>query len=104
MFIETFKESFDIRIQSNHIAYDVGPKSVSKGDAVKTVLTELNMNKDCSYAFGNGANDLEMLKNVGHPYAMHNSETELLRAIKSVTDDVLDDGVYKQLKKLLLIN
>ena len=59
------------------------------------------MNKDCSYAFGNGANDLEMLKNVGHPYAMHNSETELLRAIKSVTDDVLDDGVYKQLKKLL---
>lgn len=62
------------------------------------------MNKDCSYAFGNGANDLEMLKNVGHPYAMHNSETELLRAIKSVTDDVLDDGVYKQLKKLLLIN
>jgi hypothetical protein len=28
----------------------------------------------------------------------------LMREIKSVTDDVLDDGVYNQLKKLLLIN
>ncbi len=45
-----------------------------------------------------------MLKNIGHPYAMQNSEIELLREIKSVADDVLDDGVYKQLKKLSLIN
>ena len=104
LFIETFKTDFDIRIQSNHIAYDVGPKFVSKGIAVKMVLDKLNIDKDSAYAFGNGINDLEMLKNVGHPFSMKNSESELLKEIKSVADDVLDDGVYKQLRNLSLIS
>ena len=99
-----FNDDFDIRIQSNHIAYDVGPKLVSKGIAVKMVLEELNISKNSAYAFGNGINDLEMLKNVGHPFSIKNSESKLLKEIKSGADDVLDDGVYKQLRNLSLIS
>ncbi len=103
-FIKAFKDDFDIRIQSNRIAYDIGPKHVSKGTAVKMVLKDLNINKKNTYAFGNGINDLEMLNNVGHPFSMKNAEPELLRKVKNVADDVLDDGVYKQLRSLSLIS
>ena len=104
LFISEFKDRFDIRTQSNHIAYDVGPRFISKGKAVEKILNELRIDRINAYAFGDGINDLEMLQSVEHPFAMKNSEAELLNEIDVVVDDVVNDGVYKKLRELALIN
>jgi hydroxymethylpyrimidine pyrophosphatase-like HAD family hydrolase len=55
------------------------------------------------YAFGDGLNDIEMIKGVGTGVAMGNAVEELKRHADLVTADVADDGISKALSKLGLI-
>ena len=60
---------------------------------------------DCSeaVAFGDGNNDLEMLKAVGHGIAMGNAPDELKEIAEEVCGHVADDGIYHYCKKHGLI-
>lgn len=49
-------------------------------------------------AFGDGGNDVLMLKHVGIGVAMGNAEDEVKRAADYVTDSVDEDGVEKALR------
>ena len=45
-------------------------------------------------AFGDGNNDIEMLKSVGHGVAMANASDELKAIADDVCGDVAEDGIY----------
>ncbi len=89
--------------RANKQSMDIVNEGVSKATGVEDLLKHLDVNVENTFAFGDGLNDLEMLKFVGTGVAMGNSFEELKLAADLVTASVFDDGIIKALKKLELI-
>ena len=82
----------------NPLFSDVIPKGSSKQVGVDKMLDYFGRSLDESMAFGDGGNDVLMLKHVGIGVAMGNAEDEVKRAADYVTDSVDEDGVEKALR------
>ena len=82
----------------NPLFSDVIPKGSSKQVGVDKILDYFGISLDESMAFGDGGNDVLMLKHVGIGVAMGNAEDEVKRAADYVTDSVDEDGVEKALR------
>ena len=70
-------------------ASDMLPKGSSKAVGVQKVLEKLGIQKENSYAFGDGTNDFEMIDFVGTGIAMGNAVPELKAIADYVTTSVL---------------
>ena len=79
---------------------EVSNIDTSKGHGIETMLNYYGLDVDDSYCFGDGANDLEMFKTVGHPIAMKNAIPMIYHHASIICEDVLHDGVAKELKRL----
>lgn len=55
-------------------------------------------------AFGDGGNDIDMLKHVGIGVAMGNAEDAVKAVADFVTDTVDADGIYKALKNFDILS
>ncbi|MBU9720513.1 MULTISPECIES: Cof-type HAD-IIB family hydrolase [Bacillaceae] len=84
-------------------AIDILPSGGSKAKGIEAMLKAMGIPKENSYAFGDGWNDIEMLKYVGCGVAMGNAVIGAKEAADIVTNDVEEDGLYKGLLKLDLI-
>ena len=82
---------------------DVNITGIHKGTGVRKIIEYLDIPLENTYCFGDGANDLEMLKEVGHPIIMANADDTLRNYNFEQTDDVLNDGVYNYLVSHKLI-
>ena len=82
----------------NPLFSDVIPKGSSKQVGVDKMLDYFGISLDESMAFGDGGNDVLMLKHVGIGVAMGNADDEVKRAADYVTDSVDEDGVEKALR------
>ncbi|SMB79631.1 hypothetical protein SAMN05660772_00442 [Pasteurella testudinis DSM 23072] len=76
----------------------------SKARGIQAVLQHFNLTPDNAVAFGDGLNDLEMLREVGFGVAMGNGHSELKALADYVTADIAEDGLYKGLQQLGLID
>lgn len=74
------------------------PESAGKSQAIRWCLETLKIAKEASYAFGDGFNDHDMLKAVGHGIAMGNSGEALKAAAEYVTAPVDGEGVVDALR------
>ena len=63
-------------------------------------LEHLNIDKEHSYAFGDGLNDLEMIRYVGHGIAMKNAVDELKEIADEVIGHVDEQGLEEYLKTI----
>lgn len=59
-----------------------------------------NLQKEELIAFGDGENDLEMLKEVGVSVAMENAVNEVKEIATMVTDSNEEDGLVTALSKI----
>ena len=84
--------------------YDVSIANVNKGTGLELLLKELGLTFDECIAFGDGANDVEMLSKVGISVAMKECHPSLLEACDYHTDDCLDDGIANALRYYHLID
>lgn len=82
---------------------DVLPSGGSKAEGIKKMIERLGFRLEDVYAFGDGLNDLEMLKAVGTGVAMGNGVPEAKELANLVTTDVSDNGIWNGLKELQLI-
>lgn len=82
---------------------DVMPKDGSKAEGIQQLVKRLGFNLNDVYAFGDGLNDLEMIKAVGTGVAMGNAVSELKETANLITRDVSEDGIWYGLKELELI-
>lgn len=89
--------------RANEQMMDVINHGISKAKGVEKLLEHLEVKVEDTIAFGDGLNDLEMIKFVGTGIAMENGFAELKEAADLVTDSVFDDGLMKGLKKIGLI-
>ena len=82
---------------------DVTIIGADKGKAINKVLSYLGVAIEDSYAFGDGLNDISMLKAVGHGIAMGNGVDEVKAVAEYVTTDMHADGVKNGLLHYELI-
>lgn len=86
-----------------HHSADVTVIGTDKGDALRAVADRLKVKIENTYAFGDGMNDINMLKASGHGIAMGNGQKLCKEVAEYVTSDINDDGVYNGLKHYKLI-
>lgn len=85
-------------------AYDVYSKDAGKIKGIEFVLNELGATWDDVIAFGDAANDLEMLQHAGIGVAMGNAPQHLQEQSDYTTLNILDDGIEYALKHFNLID
>lgn len=88
----------------NKRAIEMYIKKNTKSKAILKVINYLNIPIENTYAFGDGKNDMDMLKEVGCGIAMGNASDEVKEIADYVTESVYNDGVAvgimeKMLKK-----
>ncbi len=82
---------------------DVNPKGLSKKVGIDIFCKHFGVELEETMAFGDGGNDISMLKNVKVGVAMGNANPEVKEISDYVTDDVDDDGIWNALKKFEVI-
>ncbi|MBM7656754.1 Cof-type HAD-IIB family hydrolase [Sporolactobacillus spathodeae] len=95
-------DSFDY-VRWHPYAVDVIPKNGSKAFGISQMLQILQLSREETAAFGDGYNDVEMLRFVGTGVAMGNAVAAAKKAADEVTRPVDQDGIYYGLKKIGLI-
>lgn len=101
-----FKESLEILIMrdsySSYKWLDIMPISSSKYNMINKLRLLLGVDNKDIIAFGDGLNDIEMIKNCGTGVALINAFEELKEVSDAITEfDNNNDGVINYLKKLL---
>lgn len=75
-------------------AADVIPASGGKGSAIGKVLAHFGLKPEEAIAFGDGENDMDMLRAVGTGVAMGNAVAPLKAVADAVCLPVTQDGIY----------
>jgi len=85
---------------------EVMAQGVSKGRALESILAGQNMDNTDSIAFGDGMNDLEMLRWVAQPVLMANAQEALKESLSGYQLAGLnaEDGVARYLKQQMGIS
>lgn len=87
----------------NEYAVDIISKDGGKLAGVKKYLELQGQTLNEAMAFGDGENDLEMLKTVNIGIAMGNGEEQVKRIANYVTTDIDNNGIYNASKHYKLI-
>ena len=82
---------------------DVIAKGVDKGVGIDQFCNYYGFSLEETMAFGDGGNDIEMLRHAGIGVAMGNANDDVKQAADHVTDSVDEDGVLKALQHFGLV-
>jgi HAD-superfamily hydrolase, subfamily IIB len=82
--------------------FELYAKRISKATGILKTLEYLHIDQKNSYAFGDGKNDMEMLKTVRHSFAMGNAAAEVQAIASHIVASVYDDGVARGIEKYIL--
>lgn len=83
---------------------DVNSKYGGKEVGIDKIIKYYGIDLSETIAFGDGGNDIGMIKLAGIGVAMGNANKEVKEIANYITDDVDNDGVYKALKHFNLID
>lgn len=76
---------------------DINPKGISKKVGVEIFCEYFGFHVSETMSFGDGGNDIEMLKHTAIGVAMGNAPDEVKAVADYVTDDIDNDGVWNAL-------
>ena len=85
---------------SGHGSIDLIVPGCHKASGLKRLVQRWGITPEQCAAFGDGGNDIEMLRYCGHSYAMYNAPEDVKNAARSVCPSNEDDGVLVTLEKL----
>jgi Cof subfamily protein (haloacid dehalogenase superfamily) len=80
--------------------YEFTARGIDKGSTLQAFLPQLGYAKDDMYAFGDGENDISMIRYAGHGIAMANAVTALKECADEITLSNDEDGIAKILERL----
>jgi Cof subfamily protein (haloacid dehalogenase superfamily) len=87
----------------NNLFFDVNPLGCSKQTGIDAFIDFYKIQLDETMAFGDGGNDIPMLKHVAIGVAMGNAEEKVKQSADYVTDDVDNHGIKNALIKFGII-
>lgn len=76
-------------------------RGVTKWTGIQYVIDELSITSSDVVAFGNGDNDLEMLRRAGRGYAVANAEERVLRSYDRFIGTNDEDGVAAEMERIV---
>lgn len=76
-------------------AVDVIPANGGKGAGIQKILEHFHLTRSEALAFGDGNNDIEMLRAVGTGVAMENASPRLKAIADDICGHVAEDGIYR---------
>ncbi len=82
--------------ESRHVA-EIIPKGFSKATGMEWICKHLEIDWKNTYAFGDGSNDIAMLKAANCGICMGNGNEIAKEQADVITEAVMDNGVYKEL-------
>lgn len=85
---------------SGHGSIDLILPGCHKASGLQRLAERWGITPEQCAAFGDGGNDIEMLRYCGHSYAMANAPDEVKRAAKAVCPSNEEDGVLVTLEQL----
>ena len=77
---------------------EINDPKANKGDGMRLLAEKLNIPVSATMAFGDGLNDLSMIRTAGIGVAMENACKELIEIADHVTSDCDHDGVAEGIK------
>ena len=89
--------------RSSNILIEIMQGGITKRTGVTELCRLWNIPMEDTLAFGDHYNDLEMLETVAHPFLMGNAPEELKDRFANVTASNNDEGIYKALVRLGII-
>lgn len=102
-YLAMFREKFTGKVEptsSGFGAIDLIIPGCHKAAGLEQLVVRWNISPEQCVAFGDGGNDIEMLKYCKHSYAMGNAPAELKEVAKHVCPSNEDDGVLVTLDQL----
>lgn len=103
---ERFEHAFSDRldfIRREHSMREVILKELTKAGGMKNVMQHLGFHREDSFAFGDGANDLPMLREAGTGVLMGNAPEFLRKEADFVTAPITEDGLALALEHFGLV-
>ena len=100
--IELLKDDYDFMVHGD-VAMEVVPKGYSKASGIAFVCEKLGIDVKDTYAFGDSANDVDMLEFAGVGVAMGDGTDVAKEHADYVTRGLHEDGIYHALKHFALI-
>ena len=88
-------------VSSGHGSIDVIIPGLHKANGLSLLQNKLNISSDEIMAFGDGGNDLEMLKHVKYSYAVNNAPEHVKEASNFMAPSNNDDGVLDVIERYL---
>lgn len=98
--MEPFKESLNCMFTADFY-FEFTAEGIDKAKALDTVLIPMGYKKEEMIAFGDGHNDISMVKYAGIGVAMDNAVQELKNAADEVTLSNEEDGIAYTLSKYM---
>ena len=95
---ERFEAMFRDRltfIHREHSMREVVRRGLSKADGMRVAMERLGIPREDTFAFGDGANDLPMLRMAGTSILMGNAPKELWHEADFVTAPIWEDGLRR---------
>lgn len=89
-------------VQALDYMVEILPHGASKGDGVRRLLEELNIDPQNMLAIGDGENDIEMLQMAGIGVAMGNAMPSARAAADYITTTNDEDGVAAAIERFVL--
>ena len=92
-------------VEKNFALYEVYLKHVSKSSALRYLLDYYDIPKEHWISFGDGVNDVEMIRDSGLGVAMKNAVPEVIKVSKDITKFTHDeDGIANYLIEYFKLN
>ncbi|MGL5378365.1 HAD family hydrolase [Clostridium sp.] len=101
--IEKYEGDFAFMVHPSRISFEMYVSAYTKGYGVEQLIEKLDIDRENTYAFGDGENDIEMFQAVKHGIAMGDYHDRLKEHAYDFTHNVENEGIYEGLKKLGLI-
>ena len=96
-FMEDLGEDFDVIVHVRDNIVEINPYGHSKATGIQKVCEFFDISMEDTYAFGDSANDVEMLQFVAHGVAMGNGTEDAKDAAEYVTTEIHSDGIQNGL-------
>lgn len=95
-----FKDRISV-VSSGHGSIDIIIPGLHKAHALTILQKEWNISNDEIMVFGDGGNDLEMIKHAKYSYAVDNASTKVKNASKYLALSNNEDGVLDVIERYL---
>ena len=83
--------------------YEIIQSNCNKGQAIISLCDYLNISINETIAFGDGRNDIDMLKVVGTAIGIKSGSKEIFEYVDSICEEPKKDGIYLELKRRNII-